>query len=171
MASYCTNCGSEITDSALFCSHCSFKIEEKSFPPTVRKDNKNSRWPLYILLASILIILYFLIPNKKDSSAKRTNKPVQSVSSTDKKWYEGGTLHRATIAQWRVATDDNKLATCSDFVAKIRLDKGIAFNETEILAESYALKKCIDAAQKDVDITSWKVVDIASACLVELGYK
>lgn len=171
MASYCTNCGSEISESSLFCAHCVFKIKEKSLPPPVRKEIKNRIWPLFIFLASILVILYFFIPNKKDSSTKRIKESVQPINSNEKKWYEGGTLHRATIAQWRVATDDNKLATCSDFIAKIRLDKGIAFNESEILAESYALKKCIDAAQKDVDIATWKAVEIASVCLVELGYK
>ena len=37
-----------------------------------------------------------------------------------KKWYEGGTLHRATIAEWRRASYENRLATCSDFVMTMR---------------------------------------------------
>ena len=32
-------------------------------------------------------------------------------------WYEGGTLHQATVAEWKKATSQNKLATCSDFIA------------------------------------------------------
>ncbi len=33
------------------------------------------------------------------------------------KWYEGGTLHNATRAEWAKATYENRLATCSDYVA------------------------------------------------------
>jgi len=34
-----------------------------------------------------------------------------------KKWYEGGTLHKATAIEWQNATIENKLATCADFAA------------------------------------------------------
>ena len=32
-------------------------------------------------------------------------------------WYEGGTLLQATAAQWRNASDADKLASCGDFVS------------------------------------------------------
>ena len=41
-------------------------------------------------------------------------------TSTGKKWYEGGTLHRAKISEWRNASYENRLATCSDFVMTMR---------------------------------------------------
>ncbi len=34
------------------------------------------------------------------------------------KWYEGGTLHGKTIADWHAASGRDRLATSSDFVAK-----------------------------------------------------
>jgi CHASE3 domain sensor protein len=34
-------------------------------------------------------------------------------------WYEGGTLQKATIADWRNATADNQLATAADFIATL----------------------------------------------------
>lgn len=34
-------------------------------------------------------------------------------------WYEGGTLHKANALEWQQATEANKLATVSDFVAGI----------------------------------------------------
>lgn len=34
-------------------------------------------------------------------------------------WYEGGALHKANALEWQQATEANKLATVSDFVAGI----------------------------------------------------
>ena len=34
-------------------------------------------------------------------------------------WYEGGSLHGATIDEWRKAAPENKLATCGDFIAAL----------------------------------------------------
>ena len=34
-----------------------------------------------------------------------------------KNWYEGGTLHSKSALEWQVASYENKLATCSDFVS------------------------------------------------------
>ena len=34
-----------------------------------------------------------------------------------KNWYEGGTLHTKSALEWQVASYENKLATCSDFVS------------------------------------------------------
>ena len=36
-----------------------------------------------------------------------------------KEWYEGGTLHEATIAQWKRASYQNKLATCGDWLSAL----------------------------------------------------
>jgi hypothetical protein len=41
-------------------------------------------------------------------------------TSTGRKWYEGGTLHRAKISEWRSASYENRLAACSDFVMTMR---------------------------------------------------
>jgi hypothetical protein len=35
------------------------------------------------------------------------------------KWYEGGTLHKATALDWQRASPEDKLATCADFVATL----------------------------------------------------
>ncbi len=38
-------------------------------------------------------------------------------SSSSKQWYENGNLHNATVAQWKGATYQNKLATAADWLA------------------------------------------------------
>ncbi|MFP3154425.1 hypothetical protein LQZ18_08350 [Lachnospiraceae bacterium ZAX-1] len=35
-------------------------------------------------------------------------------------WYEGGTLHKSSISEWKSADYDNKLATCADFIVASR---------------------------------------------------
>ncbi|MBD2786645.1 hypothetical protein ID858_17900 [Xenorhabdus sp. DI] len=32
-------------------------------------------------------------------------------------WYEGGNLHRANAIAWQKANNENKVATCADFIA------------------------------------------------------
>ena len=41
----------------------------------------------------------------------------------EKKWWQGGTLHDATVKEWQQATTENKLATCADWIAKAHHDK------------------------------------------------
>jgi len=41
---------------------------------------------------------------------------------TDIPWYEGGTLHHATVRDWRNATHENKLATAGDWIAGLSLE-------------------------------------------------
>ena len=41
------------------------------------------------------------------------------VPATAKEWYEGGTLHDATIAQWKRAKRQDKIATCADWVSAL----------------------------------------------------
>ncbi|MFS7293442.1 hypothetical protein AB6864_24570 [Serratia proteamaculans] len=40
---------------------------------------------------------------------------INSAFATD--WYQGGTLHEANALTWQKATQQNKLATCADFIA------------------------------------------------------
>lgn len=37
-------------------------------------------------------------------------------AQAEQKWYEGGTLHKKTVAQWSKASERDKLATAADFV-------------------------------------------------------
>ena len=96
-----------------------------------------------------------------------TSTPKVTTSSTSQEWYEGGTLHKATIARWKTSTERNKLATCGDFMAVY--DKSVSM--TELLARSVALKSCIDVATDGLDYTnSLEVSTMAALCIQELGY-
>lgn len=41
------------------------------------------------------------------------------TAHAEQKWYEGGTLHSKTVAQWSKADNRDKLATAADFVTKM----------------------------------------------------
>lgn len=163
----CSKCNKTISDGISNCPYCGNKIKH----PQEKYGNMVAKG-----LGVVLIIFGVVIftQNKSETNSKSINKsgnPTNHQDKVEKKWYEGGTLHKATMSEWRDASDENKIATCGDFVAKIRLDSGVAYNESEILTESYALKRCIDATQNEKNMSSWKVFEVAAVCLVELGYK
>lgn len=53
-------------------------------------------------------------------------QPSPAPTENGRHWYEGGTLHDATAADWKKATAANKLATCGDFLAKLWLSKSLS---------------------------------------------
>jgi hypothetical protein len=38
------------------------------------------------------------------------------TAHAEEKWYEGGTLHKKTVAEWSKASERDKLATAADFL-------------------------------------------------------
>ena len=56
-------------------------------------------------------------PDENQDTPARSSS--RRSSTTVKKWYEGGTLHNAGALEWQKANHGDKLATCSDFVAKL----------------------------------------------------
>ena len=63
-------------------------------------------------------------------------------------WYEGGTLQKATVADWQQATASNQLATSADFIASLSSVPDIsAVNATvqaDIKKRATDLKDCIN---------------------------
>ena len=75
------------------------------------------------------------------------------VQSQSRKWYQGGTLHNKSALEWQMASADDKLATCADFVARMWEDQSFvpkiqnSINSVEsmkIYAEELVI--CLDAA-------------------------
>lgn len=78
-------------------------------------------------------------------------------------WYIGGTLHKATLGQWRVATSRNRLATAADFIAASNLN----LRASEVLPQATALVTCIDRTVLDGrNVDDRPVSEIAAPCLV-----
>jgi len=90
-----------------------------------------------------------------------------SSSASAEKWYEGGTLHKATGGEWHRATSRNQLATAADFVAAAK----VASSMEQLRVRAAAVQRCITEATDDPKLYSLKVSEVASACIVQLGYK
>ncbi len=109
-----------------------------------------------ILLGLIIVIL---------SSCEDSNS---SAKVKVENWYEGGTLHKSSMTEWKKATEKNKLATCGDYMATV--DNTVSLNELKKRAKN--LKNCIDEATRDLDeFDNESVSSIASLCLVTMGYQ
>ena len=104
----------------------------------------------YYLLAAIVIAVVI----------GKLTSPSDTVEKS-KLWYQGGTLHKATVAEWNTATSENKLATCADFMAKYDNTVGI-----DILRDRAGeLLICLDEALKALPAdSSDEVAQYAAGC-------
>jgi hypothetical protein len=111
-------------------------------------------------------VLLFIVVKCLSSSPEEVNPTVNIDPNTDQ-WYVGGSLHKSKVSEWKLATEENKLATCADFVANIK--KGLSMSELKIKATE--LKTCIDEATASSNTTDEKkVTEIAGLCAIQLGY-
>ena len=69
------------------------------------------------------------------------------VPASAKEWYEGGTLHDATIAQWKRAKRQDKIATCADWVSALLMKSKLDL----VIASPDDLKKCVTALVDYID--------------------
>jgi hypothetical protein len=69
----------------------------------------------HIISLLTLVGLLIMAAGSTDNGGGKSG--TSSSSSSSKQWFEGGTLHKATVAQWKSATYQNKLATAADWLA------------------------------------------------------
>ena len=73
-----------------------------------------------VWLLGLLVIANVACDSGSSGTLRSTPSPERNASSSSspsKQWFQGGTLQRATIAEWKDATYQNKLATATDFLA------------------------------------------------------
>ena len=97
-----------------------------------------------------------------------------SAPGNTKEFYDGGTLHSATVAEWHNATPENRLATASDFTVAIIGEKKIkklgSMKAVKTLATD--MVTCIDTGTKDIpEVQQQKVADMAAVCAVLMEWK
>lgn len=114
-------------------------------------------------LLSILVIGIFLL--------SACGAPTTAPEAPQTEWYSGGTLHKATVAEWHEATYANRLATCADFVVTANREEAERDFST-VKPKAIELEKCITQATKDiVEIQHHEVAEYAASCTILLGYK
>jgi hypothetical protein len=92
---------------------------------------------------------------------------VSAGAEQKKEWYEGGTLHRKSALEWSKASHADRLATASDFTAKVTKPKSMS----ELKDKAVAMERCISTvAAPSTKNPKQPVAEIASACSIILGY-
>ncbi|WP_415328527.1 hypothetical protein [Chryseobacterium sp. MMS23-Vi53] len=83
-------------------------------------------------------------------------------------WMKNGTLHKKTITEWKTASDENKLATCADFMANIKdadHQKYTSLNEMKV--DAINLKACIDEGTHNNNYAdNMQISEIAALCYI-----
>ena len=94
-----------------------------------------------------------------------------ATAAEGREWYEGGTLHRGSVADWKAATDRNRLATSADFaVRSTHVQRRFQrLGMAAFRSDTQSLMTCIDTAAADPDFRRYQIVELAAACLVITG--
>jgi len=85
-------------------------------------------------------------------------------SATADAWYSGGSLHRATAAEWKMASYSNRLATSADFAAKLATSNGRNVTIEELKPLAVAMEVCISQAAQGAAADKMDVAFLAAAC-------
>lgn len=91
-----------------------------------------------------------------------------------REWYEGGTLHKATVGQWKNASYSDKLATAGDWAAAMigkQSWEEISFDQLKIIANDIVI--CIDEGTKKLpQLSNSPATEVAVPCymMMQNGY-
>jgi len=106
----CKECGREVSTKAEVCPHCGVVVKKKT----------SGCATLVAIIGGVAVVGYIAASMSGNSLAPVPSpQPSVPASRPAKEWYEGGTLHRATMREWHEASYENRLATSADFVAKL----------------------------------------------------
>ncbi len=89
------------------------------------------------------------------------------------KWYVGGTLHNATVQEWKHASYRNRLATCADYISstsegeKLEREEGV----DAIKMRAMNLERCITEATEGEHEANLKVSQMAAICIVLIRHQ
>jgi hypothetical protein len=112
-----------------------------------------------------------------EQAAERANAPSLATmpddwvdigrdSPGDQEWYEGGTLHKATAAQWAAASSSNRLATAGDWSAtKLGESRVRQLGMNGLRSYAQQLVNCVNEATSDGP-SNQTVGGIAAACAI-----
>ena len=103
------------------------------------------------------------------SAAAPAPAPMVETRPSSLPWFEGGTLHRATLREWNAATSANRLATAADFAATIL--KARKLSTDQLRPKAVELVEAIRPSAEDPSLGALKVAEVAAASGALLGWK
>lgn len=93
-----------------------------------------------------------------------SERPVRNAE-VQREWYVGGTLHQATLREWKVASYRNKLATAADFITNFNNALGKRHQWASLKAAAEELVRGIDGIASDGIVDNDEASDIAAMIL------
>ena len=119
-----------------------------------------------ILSVAVLCIFILLAVGSVNTDSSSSS---YSSSSSSSKWYEGGTLHRATMREWSSASYENQLATAADMVmVSLKRDgvnvRSVSF-EKELRPKAVKLIIQMDIANRGGVADDRRVSEVAASIL------
>lgn len=126
--------------------------------------SSNQRKHIYSTL--ILFLFGIMAVGSIDSGTESGSG--QSTSSARSEWHSGGSLHTATVREWKNASDGNKLATCADWLAATQWKNNLnsASDFDRLKPKARRLVREVDTAVSDELTNDLKVTEIAAAIIV-----
>jgi hypothetical protein len=121
------------------------------------------------LLAMVLGMIVGPSRTKSPASPATAIAPASDAgsggSSNGTEWYEGGTLHRATVKEWREADYRNRLATAADWALTMLEKTGSKPADTDAL-KPYAvdLEASVSTTAAGGNADSQRASEVAVAC-------
>ena len=180
----CDECGNKVSSKAKACPQCGAPIKQEGSAGA-------GCLSLFIIILFVVGLAWIVPKIDSDRSGGSFNSPSSlsshsveprtggraasdiqhsplssssSASSRDK-WYVGGTLHKATMAEWNRASYRDRLATCGDFIAAIMNKDGKKMSSMDqLLSEAVALESCITEAGRGGHADTQPVATISAAC-------
>lgn len=95
-------------------------MAEKPEKKKADKDKIIAKWFVLIILGFILALIYYFDLGTVDDdylTCYRSSPETAFSLNLPSKWFQNGNLHKATIAEWKNASYQNKLATAADWLA------------------------------------------------------
>jgi len=92
-----------------------------------------------------------------------------SAMAQEREWYEGGNLHKATLAQWAAGSTSNRLATAADFAVAMSENKKQPFSSLkQAMSASLSLADCLDEVAQEPAAKTQKASQVAATCWILL---
>lgn len=166
----CPECKTPISSEAQACPKCGYAVLAK------RKERQEGCVQLLSLAVVIGVVAFFYFtchssPPTADKKRQEVSDSTAPESSQSERfgWIHGGTLHNATVAEWKSATYANKLATAGDWLAgtkwKGHLNTYEDFDKQKAKAEM--LVEAVDGVVTLEGIDSMSVTEIAAGIVTQ----
>jgi len=121
-----------------------------------------------IMRAALVLAFLFAVGCASSNVQNNSRSSGQFSSSTSAQWFQGGTLHNATVAQWKSGTYQNKLATSSDWLAATKwkgaLNTPSDFDKVKVQAQN--LVTAINGVVTVENTDSLNIAEIAAAIIL-----